>query len=1742
MTTFPEFFHERMAKGGFTTEDALASFVPLVRQVVGAHRAGLVAPLQGLEDLRVDGGHIGFDDSRCVQPRTQLARLHALEKSPSRAVDVVGEMRVTFDVTEGAEKVLSLQIGSRGQEITRPVYLAGYICWEHEIGHHDPLTDTFSLGLILASLACGLDLNDPAELARFVNCRRNLFELNQQLHPVLAKAVARMTDLDRHRRPQDLASLLHTLENYRDQDIDFELELARNVGFREQDPGSRRRLVLHALQQRLFEISRRNRLLHFRQTMQTVNLTVASVPLSFDVANIRPEQILTWNTELQDQIVAGKVLSLNKYLRFEEALYLPSLLDRIRSEAQRDQVEFGFGQLRLVLCFLRWSNLKEKPPERFDSPLILLPVRLIKKKGVRDTYALEPLGSEAEVNPVLRYYFKQLYDVALPETLDLTATSLEAFHQELAAKIQVSEPAVTVERIDRPRIQLIQAKAQRRLDQYVRRTHLAGRGIRTLGDLDYSYDPANFHPLGLRLFQSRIRAPQTNLQVMMQQMPRPRIFMAPEAEAAPPVAEQERQLYSLNESEASNPFLWEYDLCSVTLGNFRYRKMSLVRDYAALVDNGAGNVPFDAIFSLEPRTVRSTPITPPPLEDRYPVLTCDPTQTSALAWAWTGQSYIIQGPPGTGKSQTIANLIADYISRGQRVLFVCEKRAAIDVVYHRLKQNGLDRLCSLIHDSQEDKKEFIMDLKQTYESFLESAGSTGAPAEPHRQELLRAVQRELHPLQHFHEFMCSPRPEAQLPPRRLLHRLVELHECVPQLSPREKERLPPYAQWQEHQEIVERLTTGLKEIQSEGMLARHPLRHLTVKLAGEERPLEKVLAHLQKVMPGVDEVDKTLGTAGLEAGECATLEQGLQLVRHAEQARFLAEKKLTALLRPKSELSKSFASYEKEYRKRARQHDDARSANKRWQHKLPAPKAAAALEQARTFERSFFSFLKPGWWRLGRTLRRCYDFRAHQVKPTWTQILEGLVREYQAQASLAKFQTKARQTFPFAGSFQEFSQKVRALRQQSAELPAELQNITRRLLGTGTADAMLLQLADLRPQVEQLTGELSAFLDGGSSRSLAQLRDELAQIEQSLDDLPDFLVCLAEAARLPAELFETMREVPLPADALEAALARQTLEELWRTDRAASRFTGQVRAGHVRQLEKVHEQLYAANAAVVRERVRQRFLEHVRVASVPHAQLNADQKEFKTIYNRGRRDLEHEFGKTMRYRSIRDLVTGDSGLVIRDLKPVWLMSPLSVSDTLPLETAHFDVVIFDEASQVTLEEAVPSLFRAGQVIVVGDQMQLPPTNFFSAKHNDQESLLLEDETGGQVLEYDLDGNSFLSQAARVLPSTMLGWHYRSRSEALISFSNAAFYQGQLLTVPERGLPSSGWSALRVSGGEEVTALVDELLGRALSFHFVANGIYEDRCNRAEADYIARVVRELLARATGLSIGIIAFSEAQQGEIQDALARLAEQDPEFRERLESEYEREEQGQFAGLLVKNLENIQGDERDLVILSVCYGPGANGKMLMNFGPINQSGGEKRLNVAFSRAKRHMALISSIHHHAITNDYNDGARCLKNYLRYAEAVSLGDLGTAGRVLRELSLGTEEASRAGGPQRDAVVEQLTAALAGLGYQVDRDVGQSSFRCDLAVRRAGDTAYRAGILVDTDAYYRQADILERDVMRPRLLQSFGWTVAHVLTQDWWQNRAGVLESLARLLQAGSPPDPKGRENGAAQQANRNALS
>jgi hypothetical protein len=282
-----------------------------------------------------------------------------------------------------------------------------------------------------------------------------------------------------------------------------------------------------------------------------------------------------------------------------------------------------------------------------------------------------------------------------------------------------------------------------------------------------------------------------------------------------------------------------------------------------------------------------------------------------------------------------------------------------------------------------------------------------------------------------------------------------------------------------------------------------------------------------------------------------------------------------------------------------------------------------------------------------------------------------------------------------------------------------------------------------------------------------------------------------------------------------------------------------------------------------------------------------------------------------------------------------------------------------------------------------------------------------------------------------------------------------------------------------------------------------------------------MVKQLLLDDVKESKGIVAFSQEQQGAIAAAINSLAATDRAFEAALENAYNRQDEGQYTGLFVKNLEHVQGDERDIIIISVCYGHNRQQRMLMNFGPINRRGGEKRLNVIFSRAKKHMAIISSIQHHHITNDHNDGARYLKRFLHYAAMVSSGQMEQARSILDSLVTTEKKQSSSATDPLGVTTLQIKAALQSAGFIVDEAVGQSSFKCPLAVKRhAEDTHYSLGILLDDEQHYQNNDVVEQYYQRPAILRAFGWKVVNVYAKDWLEDNHRVLQLLLRLLDSG----------------------
>ncbi|MBM4393400.1 MAG: DUF3320 domain-containing protein, partial [Deltaproteobacteria bacterium] len=464
--------------------------------------------------------------------------------------------------------------------------------------------------------------------------------------------------------------------------------------------------------------------------------------------------------------------------------------------------------------------------------------------------------------------------------------------------------------------------------------------------------------------------------------------------------------------------------------------------------------------------------------------------------------------------------------------------------------------------------------------------------------------------------------------------------------------------------------------------------------------------------------------------------------------------------------------------------------------------------------------------------------------------------------------------------------------------------------------------------------------------------------------------------------------------------------------------------------------------------------------------------------------LAREVKKQRAHLPVRKLLASIPNLLPR-LKPCLLMSPLSIAQYLPAGGRPFDLVVFDEASQIGTHDAIGAIARGAQVVIVGDSKQLPPTAFFTRDLGDGDEALLPDDNDIVEMESILDE----ALAAR-LPEQMLGWHYRSRHEALIEFSNRHYYDNRLDVFP----------AARGRDGE---------LG--LRWHPVA-GRYDkgkSRSNRAEAEaLVGWLVEALRATAPGArSFGVVTFSLPQQTLVQDLLDLARGEFPEIEAHWSDEL-------LEPVFVKNLENVQGDERDVILFSICYGPDESGKTWMNFGPLNRKGGERRLNVAVTRARRSLHVFSTMtaDHIDLARTTATGAQHLKAFLAYA--AERGSLGP--RPPHHAPLGSE------------FERQVHDAIVSLGYRVDAQVGCGGYRIDLAVihpDRPGE--YLLGVECDGAAYHAAATARDRDRLRQDVLDGLGWSLHRVWSTDWWFDRAGQAEALRAALEAAraEPPPP-----------------
>jgi hypothetical protein len=392
--------------GSIKSQDFIAYTVPLLEQVNDFHEQNLVANISDPDKIEFTEISLTF----VGEPKT-FSLAHGrlfLKPTLKTALEVSGAIKETNDLSNQTSEYTSLAIQQENQPSQTPQYLLSYQVWDQQKGLYDPLTEIHILGFYLASLAFNLDFRDKEDLVLFVENRKRLYFLNRELHPTILNVIYEMTSLYREDRTANLQEVITKLNNYREYNPENFVDLTQTEGFRSQDISTRGNWILAKLKNRLFDISRRNKLLYFTDKKSFLNLTISSVPLLLDHNNVQEKDLIFWNETIAKKIIKSKKIELNNYLEFKQNRFLTPTINRIRIDANKSLNEYGFSQLRTVIAFVHWYNFKENNEERITSPLLLLPTEIKKRKGVTDQYSLLFPSSQAEINPILSHYLKEL--------------------------------------------------------------------------------------------------------------------------------------------------------------------------------------------------------------------------------------------------------------------------------------------------------------------------------------------------------------------------------------------------------------------------------------------------------------------------------------------------------------------------------------------------------------------------------------------------------------------------------------------------------------------------------------------------------------------------------------------------------------------------------------------------------------------------------------------------------------------------------------------------------------------------------------------------------------------------------------------------------------------------------------------------------------------------------------------------------------------------------------------------------------------------------------------------------------------------------------------------------------------------------------------------------------------------------------------------------------------------------------
>lgn len=1072
-------------------------------------------------------------------------------------------------------------------------------------------------------------------------------------------------------------------------------------------------------------------------------------------------------------------------------------------------------------------------------------------------------------------------------------------------------------------------------------------------------------------------------------------------------------------------------------------------------------------------------------QDILSPLLADSSQLKAICAIDAGRDLVLEGPPGTGKSQTITNLIAHNLAKGRTVLFVSEKMAALEVVHRRLNAIGLGPFCLELHSSKARKTEVLQQLGQA----LDVGAQRTADDWTREAERLGQLRQELNGLVNSLHHLYPNGLTAYDAIGSCIEHAGHEPSAMPWADPMTHSR----PELDTLRETARKMSAMGSELSS---LSCHPLARIG-KIEWSPSWIDDLATASKALDLAIQSVNDKATAVGDFVGYHAA---GISLEGYA------ALDQLSDILLAAPKVPANFAKQAHDSRVRGIVQSLAKHGSARGEHwqrighgwtpqlaRLNANELQAQWSQA-----------KASWWPKSLFVKRGVSgrltpFRTDTKRPADTEIQTMLaVLEDVNTEDRVLLTMHAEAEVLLEGAYNGIKTDWAALsaHEQWAQKFSEAVTL---VAGTDTQ-----QLTKLWLHLNGLVSENRAHLapSGPVGRTLLAYRDAWREFQLRNTQL--------EALALPTESLSGPPGADGALARIQGTLASWTFAKqqlkpwcLWRNVRETAIAQGlqglvvSLEVGSIKLSEVENHFDYSYSSWWVKKVIdsdpvlrsfasadHERKIREFRLADEKFQKLT---EKYIAATLSGRiptatgtmvgadselGKLRRELTKQKRHIPVRQLVQGLPTLLPK-LKPCLLMSPLSVAQYLDAGYAPFDLVVFDEASQIPVWDAVGAIARGKQLTVVGDPKQLPPTNFFS-KSADTEG------SGDEQVE---DLESILDECMGAgMNRLSLQWHYRSRHESLIHFSNVNYYDSRLVTFPS---PVTDDSAVRFEP---------------------SNGVYDrggSRTNKLEAEAVVKGIEEHYTNPakSQLTLGVVTFNQPQQALIETLLDARRRANPSLDRAIAARLQ-------EPLFVKNLENVQGDERDVIFFSITFGPDAADKITMNFGPLNGDGGHRRLNVAISRAREAIVIYSSLKPEQIdlARVRAAGVRDLKHYLEFALK------GYRALVEQSLPTGLEPES----PFETAVIRLLRDR----NWVVHPQVGCSGYRVDIGVvdpRAPG--RYLVGIECDGRTYHSGATARDRDRLRQHILEGLGWKIHRIWSTDWWLNPEGEIQKVLAVLQS-----------------------